>query len=69
MTYAGPRMAVRSSKAFLYATPDAASASGTLINQETFYILGAVGDWYHVWLPGTEAYSYIRQDALTAAGN
>lgn len=29
-----------------------------------FYIMGVAGDFYHVWMPETEEYGYIRMDDL-----
>lgn len=63
--YAGPGLDVIGEETPLCASANAASEFRPLRNQERFYVLGVVGDeWYHVWLPGTEEYGYVRQDAL-----
>lgn len=40
-------------------------APGELRRLGQFYVLGMLSDdWYHIWLPETEAYGYVRQDDL-----
>lgn len=47
----------------LYASPSSRSPYVECENHD-FYILGVAGDSYHVWLPRTEEYGYIRMDDL-----
>lgn len=49
----------------LYEKPRAASRCTVKPRDEywpVFYVMGVAGDFYHVWLPETEEYSYIRMD-------
>ena len=47
----------------LYLSPSGDSAYRDCAN-DTFFIMGVAGDFYHVWLPYTEEYGYVRMDDL-----
>ena len=50
----------------LYEQPRAGSAYTVKTSdpRPTFYVMGVAGDFYHVWLPDTEEYFYVRMDDL-----
>lgn len=67
--YAGPWLTWKEhlTELRLYENPRAASPYAFRSRDEglrPFYVMGVAGDFYHVWLPDTEAYGYIRMDDL-----
>ena len=64
--YAGPRLTWKYelTERRLYAAPRSSSAFTASTGEygPSFYVMGVAGDFYHVWLPETEEYSYIRMD-------
>lgn len=66
--YAGPHRYWQESliECRLYAQPraDSAYTVKTSDPRPMFYVMGVAGDFYHVWLPDTEEYFYIRMDDL-----
>lgn len=65
VNYAGPWLTWKENLAErrLYEAPNASSPY-TTYDVDDFCILGVAGDYYHVWLPDTEEYGYIRMDDL-----
>ena len=63
--YAGPWLARKEhlSEVRLYDSPRAASRYD-MNPLNCFYVMGVAGDYYHVWLPDTEEYGYVRMDDL-----
>ena len=67
--YAGPWLTWKEhlTELRLYEKPRAASSYAVRSRDEglrPFYVMGVAGDFYHVWLPDTEEYGYIRMDDL-----
>ena len=67
--YAGPWLTWKEqlTELRLYEKPRAASSYAVRSRDEElrpFYVMGVAGDFYHVWLPDTEEYGYIRMDDL-----
>lgn len=67
--YAGPWLTWKEhlTELRLYEKPRAASSYAFRSRDEglrSFYVMGVAGDFYHVWLPDTEEYGYIRMDDL-----
>lgn len=67
--YAGPWLTWKENlpEDRLYQRPRANSAYAAKTPPEywpRFYIMGVAGDFYHVWLPDSEEYGYIRMDDL-----
>lgn len=67
--YAGPWLTWKENlpEDRLYERPRANSAYAAKTAPEywpRFYIMGVAGDFYHVWMPETEEYGYIRMDDL-----
>lgn len=63
--YAGPWLTLKEHlrEVRLYVKPRA-SADYTMNKLSWFYVMGIAGDYYHVWLPNTEEYGYVRMDDL-----
>lgn len=47
----------------LYESPRASSRY-VMSPLHDFYVMGVAGDYYHVWMPDTEEYGYVRMDDL-----
>ena len=68
VAYAGPWLTWKEelTECRLYAQPSTDSAYTVKASdaRPTFYVMGVAGDFYHVWLPNTEEYFYVRMDDL-----
>ena len=67
--YAGPWLTWKEelTELLLYEKPRASSAYAVKTRPEhwpAFYVMGVAGDFYHVWMPDTEEYGYIRMNDL-----
>ncbi len=67
--FAGFTMLVLGEEAPLYAHYPDSEPCGTLTKQQSYqrslYVVGVVSDtWYHIWLPYTDEFVYVRQNAL-----
>ena len=63
--YAGPWLTRKEhlKEVRLYESPRATSRY-IMHELNWFYVLGVAGDYYHVWLPDTEEYGYVRMNDL-----
>ena len=63
--YAGPELTFKEdlTEDRMYLHPRANSPH-IECDDHDFYIMGVAGDFYHVWLPNSEEYYYIRMDDL-----
>jgi len=63
--YAGPWRSRKEhlNEVRLYDKPRASSAF-VMNKLSWFYVMGVAGEFYHVWLPDTEEYGYVRMDDL-----
>lgn len=64
VAYAGPWLHPADDSTALYSR-DSASAFLREMTGEAFHVIGVVSDdWFHLWLPATDEYVYVRQDDL-----